>query len=439
MRLALPLLFAVLPAQWFVVPVPGAGPQRAHLVAIGLFTVAVLALHRLRAVLPVVNRAWPFVVANVCLIAIWSAANVYHAVSLRQPFQEAVQLAAFVAVAVLVHRGARDPDTGILQAARWTALVCCSSLLVTLSYSMLANGVNPAAVFGQTLAQADPGILQRELFRTAFMNFGFDDEAVRGNIRHEVFGAVLTAMVLSAAAERRFPLRPRGARTLHRFSLALGATLLIVSLSRSVLLGAMAWPLLALVASLQRQRLSGRQLTALVVGVGALGLAGVGGFLSVLWVRFTQDTGSYEARGTLMDAALANIREHWLLGGIDVAGASAHNFVIDMWQRAGVFAALSALVVVVVLIGLWISLIARLGRAPAWLLPVTAGLALPVVRLFTAGGGVIPPVQWIALGVVAGFLTYHAWDVRHDPVQQAPGSRRRQPSPTGVATTGTQA
>ena len=158
-----------------------------------------------------------------------------------------MQLAAFVAVAVLVHRGARDPDTGILQAARWTALVCCSSLLVTLSYSMLANGVNPAAVFGQTLAQADPGILQRELFRSAFMNFGFDDEAVRGDVRHEVFGAVLTAMVLSAAAERRFPLRPGGARTLHRFSLALGATLLIVSLSRSVLLGAMAWPLLALV------------------------------------------------------------------------------------------------------------------------------------------------------------------------------------------------
>lgn len=415
MKLALPLLFAALPAQWFMVPVPGLGPQRAHIIAIGLFTLAVLPLHRVRVHLAVVNRAWPFVAASVCLVAIWSVANFYHAMSLRQPFQEAVQLGAFVAVGVLVYRGARDPDTGILQAARWVALVCCSSLLVALSYSMSANGVNPAAVFGQTLAQADPGILQRELFRSAFMNFGFEDQAVRGNIRHEVFGAVLAAMVLSAAAERRYPLPPGAARALHRFSLALAATLLIVSLSRSVLLGAVAWPVLALVASMQRQQIGGRQLTALAALVGAGGIAWASGFLSVLWVRFSQDTGSYDARGTLMDTALANIREHWLIGGIDVAGASAHNFVIDMWQRAGVFAALSALAVVVVLIGLWISLVGRLGSGPAWLLPVTAGLALPIVRLFTAGGGVIPPVQWVALGVVAGFLTYGAWADRHDP------------------------
>ena len=432
MKLALPLLFAVLPAQWFMVPVPGLGPQRAHIVAIGLFTVAVLLLHRVRIHLAVVNRAWPFVAASVCLVAIWSAANLYHGMSLRQPFQEAVQLGAFVAVAVLVYRGARDPDTGILQAARWVALVCCASLLVALSYSLAANGVNPAAVFSQTLAQADPGILQRELFRSAFMNFGFEDEAVRGNIRHEVFGAVLAAMVLSAAAERRYPLQPGVARTLHRFSLALAATLLIVSLSRSVLLGAMAWPVLALVASMQRQKIGGRQLTALVVVVGAGAIAWASGFLSVLWVRFTQDTGSYDARGALMDTALANIQEHWLIGGIDVAGASAHNFVIDMWQRAGVFAALSALAVVVVLIGLWISLVARLGSGPAWLLPVTAGLALPIVRLFTAGGGVIPPVQWVALGVVAGFLTYGAWAVRQQPAPSLSGSSRQQAD--GMAT-----
>ncbi len=302
---------------------------------------------------------------------------------------------------------------------------------LALTYSMIVNGVNPAAVFGQTVAQANPEILQRELFRSAFMNFGFEDQDVRGNIRHEVFGAVLAAMVLAAAAERRYPFPPGTARTLHRFSLGLGAFLLVVSLSRSVILGALAWPLLALVQSLQRQRLGGRQLMAAVLAVGALAIAWVSGFLSVLWVRFTQDTGSYQARDSLMGAALANIREHWLIGGIDVAGASSHNYVIDSWQRAGIFAALAALTVTVVLIGLWISLIGQLGTAPPWMLPVTAGLALPIVRLFTAGGGVIPPVQWVALGVVAGFLTYHTWAINQPPTQP-PHDELAQP-PTGTA------
>jgi hypothetical protein len=51
------------------------------------------------------------------------------------------------------------------------------------------------------------------------------------------------------------------------------------------------------------------------------------------------------------------------------------------------------------------------------MLPVTAMLALPVVRLFTAGGGLIPPVQWVALGVAAGFLAYRAFLREGNPAE----------------------
>ncbi len=75
-------------------------------------------------------------------------------------------------------------------------------------------------------------------------------------------------------------------------------------------------------------------------------------------------------------------------------------------MRAGVLGGLAALVTVVLVIALFLQLTRRLPSEPAWLLPVTAALALPIVRFFTAGGGVIPPPQYVALGVVAGFLTY---------------------------------
>jgi hypothetical protein len=61
---------------------------------------------------------------------------------------------------------------------------------------------------------------------------------------------------------------------------------------------------------------------------------------------------------------------------------------------------------VVVLLGLWASLIVRIGLEPEWMVPVTAALALPIVRLVTAGGGLIPPIQWVLLGFVAGAMAY---------------------------------
>jgi hypothetical protein len=41
-----------------------------------------------------------------------------------------------------------------------------------------------------------------------------------------------------------------------------------------------------------------------------------------------------------------------------------------------------------------------------WVVTVTAMLLLPLVRMFTAGGGLIPPVSWVGLGIAAGFLVY---------------------------------
>ena len=56
---------------------------------------------------------------------------------------------------------------------------------------------------------------------------------------------------------------------------------------------------------------------------------------------------------------------------------------------------------------------------PAWMLPVAVMFALPLVRIFTAGGGLIPPVSWVGLGLAVGFLAYRRAQIRADAASGA--------------------
>jgi hypothetical protein len=394
------LLLAALPLQWFLV----VGNLRLHLVAMLVFLALVGVTHRLRTVAPVFEVTAVFVLANAALCVIWLATNAYHGLGYRQPLQQAVYLAVFLAVATVVLRGA--PVDRWVETLRWAALAVCTTLTVALSLSMALNDVNPVAVFAQTIATADPQVLQRELFRTAFTGFGINENVVRGNIRHEIFGAVLVGMTVSATCTAIRPFGSRAAHRLYLASMGLGVLLVLVSMSRSLMIATAIWPLLLLARTVSSLRITPRLVGGLLLSTVGIVLLAVSGGLTVLRVRFTEDTGSYEARDSLLDKAFANIGSHAVTGGVATAGESSHNFVLDTWLRAGVFAAAAAVVVVVVLLGLFLSLAATLHREPDWMLPVTAMLALPLVRLFTAGGGLIPPVSWVGLGVAAGFLTW---------------------------------
>jgi len=405
-RVALLLFFAVLPLQWFLVPGLPGGAQRLHVLAIAAFAVFGLVHYRWHVFMPVLRVALPVVIPVAVFVTMWAATSLYHSLPLRGSMQEAVQLLALVVVGTVLYRGASYPSTRVIEAARWTALAAGVSLVVALGVSMAANGVNPGSVFAQTVASGDPEVLQKELFKSAFAGYGFSSEEVQGNIRHEVMGAVLIAMCLSSAAARLRPFsNPRAARV-YRFSIGLGAALILISLSRSVMLAAAIWVLLAVVTQARRMGVTKRQLAVVSTALAVLLILFASGFASVIYVRFTQDTASYEGRDRLLGQALAAIPQHFWTGGIDPSGASSHMFIIDSTLRAGFLGGLAALITVVMVVTLFLQLTRRLPTEPAWMLPVTATLALPIVRFFTAGGGVIPPAQYVALGIVAGFLTY---------------------------------
>jgi hypothetical protein len=406
-------LTALLPLQWFVV---GAG-LRLHMAAILLVAAVVLGTHRGHLASRVVRLTEPFVIANFALTVIWVFANRYHGFGVRQPAEQMLLLVAFVAVAVAVLAILRDPDRRGVELLRWSTWVCMAALVAAMTFSMAANGVNAADVFARTITSADPEILQRELFRSAFGGFGLAEESVMGNIRHEVFGALLMAMCVSSACRLLRPFATRLQSATYLLGQGLAVLLLLLSMSRSVILALAIWPLLGLLRQLLVGRVTPRGAGAGILLIGTGGLLAAVGVLQVLWVRFTQDTGSYEARDNLLQQAYDSLGRSMATGGVSTKSASSHNFVIDTWLRAGIVASLAALIVVVIVCGLFIALAFTLPQEPSWMLPVTALLALPVVRLFTAGGGLIPPVQWVALGVAAGFLAYRAFLREGDPAK----------------------
>lgn len=409
------VLFATLPLQWYVVPGPAPVSQRLHLFVLALFTAFTLVRFRASAFVPVLSMSWSFVVANVALVMVWCTTAFYHSESVRLPVEEGFLIVVFLAIAAAVHRGCVDPSSGVLQYARWAAAVATVSLLLALSSSLALNGVNPVTTFGRMLATGDTRILEHDVFKPAFTGFGFDASAARANMRHEVFGAVLVAMYVSMTAVRLHPLPSWWSRTAYRTSLILGTLMILMSLSRSVTIAAAAIPVLAVVRTLRSGRLSTRQI-ALAGGMTAgAALLVVMGVSTIIWDRFTQDTSSYQARGVLLHQAVTNIGEHVLTGGVSTVGDSSHNLVLDSWLRSGLFGAGFAAFILLLVIGVWLVLAIGLPRAPAWMFPVTAALALPVVRMLTAGGGLIPPVEWVCLAVVAGFLR-HRLDIERDCV-----------------------
>jgi hypothetical protein len=406
-------MLALLPLQWYVVGNTPFGVGRLHQLGIFLFAILIFSRYRSSAVWSLRGTLGAFLLMNVYMLTAWSAIQLYQGQLPFGPVQEMLYVGVFLAIGVYILRVGTGREPGALEVLRWAAALTSVSLLLALSYSMARNGVNPARVFGQTIAAGNPEIFQKELFKTAFTGFGYDDATVRGNIRHEVFGAILCAMYISAWAANRRPFRTTLPQLLYQLSMLLATVLLISSLSRSILIAAAVWPLLSIVRSVRSFTLSARQLALTYVAIALVGVIAASGVGLVLWNRFTVDTSSYQARTGLYQQAFSLLSSSFLLGGVDTVGASSHNFVLDALLRGGIFVALPAALLVLSILWTFVRLVSRLHLTPVWMLPVAASLVLPLVRFVTSGGGLINPVEWVTLAFAAGAIASEHY---RDPV-----------------------
>lgn len=405
MRFAVVAAFAALPLQWFLLAESPAGDIRVHQLAAVLLTMIILLRFGLPRVERGVRGAQLFILANVYMLVLWSALNVFNGLGLDQPIKQVTFLAAFVAVTALFYFAVREEDIALIETLRWTAGAGVTVLIAAFGYSMLSNGVNPIDVLQRAIEAGDPDILQKELFRSSFAGFGYDptQEAI-GNLRHEVFGGLLFTMYVASWANARRPLTVPSHRNIYRASMVLGSILLLISLSRSILVAAAIWPLVSLLRALLTGRVSARQQLAVVAGAVGVAVLAVTGFLSVLWTRFTEETDSYGTREDLIGLALQRIGDNFWLGGIETERTSAHNFVLDMWQRGGIFVGIPAVVIFVFISLLWLQQLLRIRTSSDSIFVLAAALALPCVRLVTQGGGSLQIVEWMTLAFVIGIL-----------------------------------
>jgi hypothetical protein len=427
MRWALLLVLAALPLQWF--RLPGPGSLRLHQAVLVAVLLWVLVRLRASAFTPALRMTRTFVALNVGLFLVAGAAVFYHGDSPLRFAQQFLLIAIFVAISTLAYRAASGALPGAVELLRWSALVCSVVLLLALAFSMAVNGVNAVQVLSKAIATANPELLQSEIFHKALVGFGYEADQVKSNIRHEVFGAVLLALCISITAVRLRPLRSRAQRVLYTVSLVATVVMLLASLSRAVLLASLALPLFALVSALRAGGLTRNQLITIGSTVTIVGVLWITGLIGLVWARFTTDTTSYSSRDQLLQGALTEIRTHWLTGGVTVHKASSHNYVLDYWQTAGIFAAILALLVMLTVFAGWIMLIRRVGPREPWAMPLAAAIALPVVRFFTAGGGLMPPVQFVCLAMVAGLALGVLDSERRAGLPPVPGAPPAPPRP----------
>ena len=362
MKWAYLAVFCLLPLQWYYVATTPLGVGRLHQLAILGFAAVYFVTYKPRTVLPLRRELGVFLLANIVMLTAWTATELYHGELPTGPIQEFMYLAVYLAIGGYLLRIAVYEDRGGVELMRWTALAASVTVLVALSFSMAKNGANPVQVFSQTVSSGDPEVFQKELFRTAFNGYGLDEATVRGNIRHEVFGAVLVAMYVSSWAVRFRPLVTRAQRTSYTASMVLSTILLVMSLSRSVMIAAFIWPMIILYRSARTLTLTGRQIVAAYAAIGGVALLAASGFGLVLYNRFTEDTTSYTARESLYSTAFSEIPSHFLTGGVDTLGASSHNYVLDALLRGGIFVAIPAAAVFLSVLLTWLVLLARLHR-----------------------------------------------------------------------------
>ena len=406
MRFAVLAAFSAIPLQWFILGQTVVGDIRIHQLAVMCLTVVIVFKFGLPWLERHVRGAHVFIAANLYMIILWVAMNFFNGLGMSQPIKQVAFLAGFIAIAALFHHIIRTEDTGLIDAMRWAAAASVTVLLMAFGFSMLSNGVNPIDVVTRAIEAGDPDILQKELFRSSFSGFGYDanKEAI-GNLRHEVFGGLLFTMYVASWANARRPLTVPKQRNLYRASLVVGAMLLLISLSRSVLVAAAIWPLLSLVRALMTGRVSPRQQLAVVAGVFGTAILALTGFLSLLWTRFTEETESYSVRESLISLAFERIQDNFWTGGIETEGSSSHNFVLDMWQRGGIFVGIPAVFIFLFISFFWLQQLLRLRTVSDDLFILTAAMAFPCVRLVTQGGGSLQVVEWVILAFIIGVLT----------------------------------
>jgi len=424
-RLAILVVFmlALLPLRWFTLLSTPLGTLFLH--EVGLLLFSMLAVVTLRPQMKNVALESTAFLTSVMVagFAVWAAASLYNSVSLASELKQCFYLGSFVLVVAAFVCFAESKDQSAMRVLRWAGVVTTCMLLAALELALTINHVNALHVLASAATSGDPSVIEAQLFRPAFAGFGISDAEAVSQLRHEVFAGLLVSLLIASWAQQRIPFNRRSARWLSQSAVVVASLLIVLSLSRSVQIAALSWPLLAGLRVVMLGRVTRRQLVTLALS--ALVVVGVtaSGFVGVIVQRITQDSSSYSERGAKLGAAIDTIGQYPWTGGHYEDAISSHNFVIDAWLRGGVVMAACMLAVLLFVVWRLAANVSVLAHAPAWLVPATAAFALPLVRMFTIGAGLMTPPEWVCLAFASAATAVYARQVATGGGRPAPDRR----------------
>jgi hypothetical protein len=404
-------LVSALTLEWISLGGFLAGNIKYFHLAAGAFMVVYLARYRpSRRLAPVLGRYRAFYGPWVFYLLLVAVLGLAH----TEPYfsrSELLRQAFYGATSVFVAAFCFDTDgRNVRQILKWTGVTTVVVVVTSITLALFRQGTNPLRLIGEAIAKGDPDIVSYQLLRLSFRSQELAE--VGANLRHKVFSAVLIGLAVSLICrERARGPNGRWRDRLFRVSTILGALIVVVSLSRSLILCmGIALALYGLRVLIQSQA-SPRQLTAVLatlVVVVALAASPLG---ALVWTRLTGGTGSYQGRFAALDLESLPSSVDAAIVGVEASEVtkSPHNLVIDAWLSAGVLGAVSAAWFFFAYLRVWLSQVRRyLTGAPGWVLSLqqfwTVALGiLPVVRAVTAGNG-FHLNDWVCVGMVFGLV-----------------------------------
>jgi hypothetical protein len=410
--LGLLLALSLLPVQWVFVHSFG-------LHYLGVVPGTILAV----GCVPVAIRRWywgsvrSFAVSVAFFCSILALFGWYWEASGVGPLRVLGQVSVALLLFRLLAAATADPGQYLREITilRLAAPLALFAYWLTFLRSMSRAGIS-LMTYVNGIGSGDPTMIEYEVFRSAF-NQGSavtraDPGFLSANLRHEIMAALILAAMVTLWS--LVVCRASGAvRRLCMVSSGLIVVTVMLSLSRAIVLGLVLSSVVLFVSRAAMRGALPRRLW-LFAGATLMGVYFVAftPYADLIHERFLTQTSSYAVRSTSTREVVDQVASSptaFLLGGEQRIGrASSHNMVLDAWSVAGVVGGVAAIAVLLVLVRRWLVVARRfvVSRRTDRLLFLTlvAG-ALPLVRVFTAGGGLLHLVQWM---LVAFFLAVSA-------------------------------
>lgn len=402
------VMFAAMPLAWIALSNSGLGNLRlAHIPALVLIVMSLPLWSALGRRIPTIVGATIFYTVSYATFSWYNGAPPF-------AIQQFYYIVAAFAVASIL-RTASQADWRIL---RWCGPAAVGSFLVFFEMDARRAGVDVIGLYLQAIRSGNLLIVEYLVYQPVFnarLPPSTDGNvAVLPNISHEIFAALLIAVFVSVYARTVVTNNGRGFVTLYWASITVAVVLICLSLSRSVQLVAFLacmMPLAkTLLAKVHRPATIYRALILIFVGAVLL-TTPIPGFALK---RITNDTASYDSRGSAITLALKAIAESPVTGTNRYAGVTraelilhpetvgAHNFVLEAAVIGGVVTGLLALLVLLIVLRDSVRTFKRYLVDASYLAPLVGGI-MAVVWSFTTGR--LNQAEWMGVALLYGTTT----------------------------------